>query len=38
MQFSRVTSHVDDMQIWNACSDGFSFVTTFESRSGPGGE
>jgi hypothetical protein len=36
MQFSRVTSQVDDMQIWNACSDGFSFVISFESRSGPG--
>jgi hypothetical protein len=36
MQFSRVTSQVDDMQIWNACSDGFSFVISFEGRSGPG--
>jgi hypothetical protein len=35
MQFSRITSFVD-LQIWNATSDGFSFVISFESRSGPG--
>ena len=35
MQFSRITSFVD-LQIWNASSDGFSFVISFESRSGPG--
>src|SRR5882757_9355871 len=36
MQFSRVMSPVEDLQIWNASSDGFSFVISFESRSGPG--
>jgi hypothetical protein len=36
MQFSRVMSAVEDLQIWNASSDGFSFVISFESRSGPG--
>jgi hypothetical protein len=35
MQFSRITSFVD-LQIWNATSDGFSFVISFSSRSGPG--
>jgi hypothetical protein len=35
MQFSRITGFVD-LQIWNATSDGFSFVISFESRSGPG--
>ena len=35
MQFSRIISFVD-LQIWNATSDGFSFVISFESRSGPG--
>lgn len=36
MQFSRIYSSVDDMQIWNASSGGFSFVISYESRSGPG--
>jgi hypothetical protein len=36
MQFSRVISSVQDMQIWNATSEGFSFVISYESRSGPG--
>lgn len=36
MQFSRVISPVDEMQIWNAIGDGFSFVISYESRSGPG--
>jgi hypothetical protein len=27
---------VDDMEIWSASSDGFSFVITYESRAGPG--
>ena len=35
MQFSRIISFVD-LQIWNATSNGFSFVISFESRSGPG--
>jgi hypothetical protein len=36
MQFSRVVNPVEDIQIWNATSNGFSFVISFESRSGPG--
>lgn len=36
MQFARVIGTVEDMQIWNASSDGFSFVISYQSRSGPG--
>jgi hypothetical protein len=36
MQFTRVVSPVEDMEIWNASGDGFSFVISYESRSGPG--
>lgn len=36
MQFSRVVNPVEDIQIWNSTSNGFSFVISFESRSGPG--
>jgi hypothetical protein len=36
MEFTRVVSPVEDMEIWNASSDGFSFVISYESRSGPG--
>jgi hypothetical protein len=36
MQFTRVVSPVEDMEIWNASSDGFSFVISHESRGGPG--
>ena len=36
MQFTRVVSPVEDMEIWNGSSDGFSFVISYESRSGPG--
>ena len=36
MQFTRVISPVEDMEIWNASSDGFSFVISYESSSGPG--
>jgi hypothetical protein len=36
MQFARVVSPVEDMEIWNAKSNGFSFVISYESRSGPG--
>ena len=36
MQFSRVITPVEDIQVWNATSDGFSFVISFASRSGPG--
>ena len=33
LQFHRA---VDEMEIWSASSDGFSFVITHESRAGPG--
>ena len=36
MQFSRVIVPVEDIQMWNASSNGFSFVISYESRSGPG--
>jgi len=36
MQFNRVTTPVKDIQIWSASSRGFSFVISYESRSGPG--
>ncbi len=36
MQFARVVSPIEDMKIWNANSNGFSFVISYESRSGPG--
>jgi hypothetical protein len=36
MQFSRVITPVEDIQIWNASSEGFSFVISYESRSGSG--
>jgi hypothetical protein len=36
MQFTRVVSPIEDMEIWNASSDGFSFVISYESRGGPG--
>ena len=36
MEFTRVNSPVEDMEIWSASSDGFSFVISYESRSGPG--
>src|SRR5215831_5545838 len=36
VQFSRVITPVEDIQIWNAASHGFSFVISYESRSGPG--
>ena len=36
MQFTRVASPVEDMEIWNASSNGFSFVISYESRSSPG--
>src|SRR3977135_354484 len=36
MQFTRVVNPVEDMEIWNASSAGFSFVISYESRSGPG--
>jgi hypothetical protein len=36
MQFSRVITPVEDIEIWNASSNGLSFVISFASRSGPG--
>ena len=36
LEFSRVVNPVEDMDIWNASSNGFSFVISYESRSGPG--
>jgi len=36
MQFNRVITPVEDIQIWNASSSGFSFVISYESRSGRG--
>src|SRR6516225_650053 len=36
VQFSRVITPVENIQVWNTTSDGFSFVISFASRSGPG--
>ena len=36
MQFTRVVSPLEDMEIWNGSSNGFSFVIGYESRTGPG--
>jgi hypothetical protein len=36
MEFTRVINPVEDMEIWTASSDGFSFVISYESRNGPG--
>ena len=36
MQFVRVSSRVEDMEIWNTNRNGFSFVISYESRNGPG--
>jgi hypothetical protein len=36
MEFTRVISSVADMEIWSGSSNGFSFVISYESRSGPG--
>ena len=36
MQFNRVSGLVEDLHIWSATSNGFSFVISFETRSGPG--
>jgi hypothetical protein len=36
MQFSRVITPIEDIQVWNASSDGFSFVISYENRGGPG--
>lgn len=36
LQFSRVISPIEDMEIWSASSNGFSFVISYESRTGSG--
>ena len=36
LKFSRVVSPIEDMEIWSAISDGFSFVISYENRTGPG--
>ncbi|SIN99250.1 hypothetical protein SAMN05443247_01245 [Bradyrhizobium erythrophlei] len=36
MQFSRVINPVKDLEVWSASSHGFSFVISFEGRTGPG--
>ena len=36
VQFSRVITPVEEIQTWNASSYGFSFVISYQSRSGPG--
>jgi hypothetical protein len=36
VDFTRVNSSVEDMEAWNASGEGFSFVISHESRSGPG--
>jgi hypothetical protein len=36
MEFTRVIGPVADMEIWSGSSNGFSFVISYESRSGPG--
>jgi hypothetical protein len=35
MEFTRIISPVEEeMEIWSASSDGFSFVISYENRSG----
>ena len=36
MQFNRVITPVADIELWNASSNGFSFVISYSSRSGIG--
>ena len=36
VQFSRVITPVEEIQTWNATSYDFSFVISYQSRSGPG--
>lgn len=36
MKFNQVTTPVKDLQIWNANSEGFSFVISYETPNGPG--
>ena len=35
LQFSRVVSPVEDMEIWNASSNGFSFVIVMRAAAVP---
>ncbi|MCP3397298.1 MULTISPECIES: hypothetical protein [unclassified Bradyrhizobium] len=34
--FARVDTPVNELEIWMACSGGFSFVISNEDRTGPG--
>jgi hypothetical protein len=36
LKFSRVASSIEDMEIWIAVGDSFSFAISYESRDGPG--
>jgi hypothetical protein len=36
MQFGRVITALEAIQIWNASSNGFSFVISYEDHGGPG--
>ena len=36
LHFNRVASPIPDMEIWNASSNGFSFVISYETRTGSG--
>jgi hypothetical protein len=36
MQFTRVLSPIEEMEVWSASSNAVSFVISYESRSGPG--
>jgi hypothetical protein len=36
VQFSRIITPVEGLQIWSASSRGFSFVISNETRDGPG--
>lgn len=36
LKFSRVISPIEDMEVWSAIGDGFSFVISYESPTGPG--
>jgi hypothetical protein len=36
LHFTRVETPVHELEIWMACSSGFSFVISNESRTGPG--
>jgi hypothetical protein len=36
LKFGRIKCFGADMEIWSALSDRFSFVITYETRTGPG--